>query len=55
MIRVYDGTGNLIETHEQADDFKDAVSDCPSFPTRFFWRERGDNLFEARIAAERIE
>ena len=26
VIRVYDETGNVIETHEQAGDFKELVS-----------------------------
>jgi hypothetical protein len=30
------------------------MSDCPSFPTRFFWRERGDDFLKARIASERV-
>jgi hypothetical protein len=28
VIRVYDEAGNVIETHEQADDFKRTVTLC---------------------------
>jgi hypothetical protein len=34
VIRVYDATGNVIETHEHAGDFKRVV--------KFFWSRRVD-------------
>ena len=47
-------SGNVIENARAQGRVQGAVSDCPSFPTRFFWREGDDDFFEARIAAERI-